>query len=40
MGGVKITWLGHASIKVEGDSKVIYFDPWIRDNPACPLKVE
>jgi len=40
MSKAKITWLGHASIKVEGDGKVVYFDPWIRDNPACPIKVE
>jgi len=40
MSKAKITWLGHASIKVEANGKVIYFDPWIRDNPACPIKIE
>ena len=39
MSKAKITWLGHASITVEGDGKVVYFDPWIRDNPACPIKM-
>jgi L-ascorbate metabolism protein UlaG (beta-lactamase superfamily) len=40
MGTVKLTWLGHASITVEGGGKVFYFDPWIRDNPACTLTIE
>ena len=40
MGTLKITWLGHASIRVEGNGKAFYFDPWIRDNPACTLKIE
>ncbi|MCD6406447.1 MBL fold metallo-hydrolase [Candidatus Aerophobetes bacterium] len=25
---VNITWLGHASFKIEGKGKVIYIDPW------------
>lgn len=33
-----ITWLGHASIKVERD-KIFYFDPWIENNPKCPIKL-
>jgi L-ascorbate metabolism protein UlaG (beta-lactamase superfamily) len=40
MGPVKLTWLGHASILVEGGGKLLYFDPWIRENPACPLTIE
>ena len=40
MSKVKITWLGHATIKVEASGKVIFFDPWIRDNPVCPIKIE
>jgi len=40
MSKTKITWLGHASIKVEAEGKSIFFDPWIRDNPACPIKIE
>ena len=39
MSKTKITWLGHASIKVEAEGKVIFFDPWIQDNPACPIKL-
>ncbi|OGP88875.1 MAG: hypothetical protein A2156_02420 [Deltaproteobacteria bacterium RBG_16_48_10] len=40
MSKAKITWLGHASIRVEAGGKVVLFDPWIRDNPVCPIKVE
>lgn len=28
LNGITITWLGHDSIKIEGDNKVIYIDPW------------
>lgn len=34
MGQVRITWLGHASIMLEGE-KTILLDPWIEGNPAC-----
>jgi len=40
MSKAKITWLGHASIKVEANAKVVFFDPWVRDNPVCPIKIE
>ena len=36
----KITWLGHASIKLEANGKVLYFDPWIRENPVCPITMD
>jgi L-ascorbate metabolism protein UlaG (beta-lactamase superfamily) len=39
MNKVKITWLGHASIKVESGGKLIFFDPWIQGNPACTTKL-
>ena len=29
MNKAKITWLGHASIKVEAGGKVIFFDFWL-----------
>ncbi|UCD78982.1 MAG: MBL fold metallo-hydrolase, partial [Desulfobacterales bacterium] len=38
MANTKITWLGHASASVEFDDHVIYFDPWLDDNPVCPIK--
>lgn len=34
----KITWLGHAAFMLEVKDRVIFFDPWIRGNPATPLK--
>jgi len=34
----KITWLGHASASVEFNGHVIYFDPWLDDNPMSPIK--
>lgn len=40
MSKTKITWLGHASIKMEGNGKVIFFDPWIQENPVCPIKIK
>ena len=36
-----ITWLGHGSWKmVTGQGTIIYLDPWITKNPACPIKLE
>lgn len=35
----KIFWLGHASIKVEGGGKTVFFDPWVQDNPVCTTKL-
>ncbi|MBN2569118.1 MAG: MBL fold metallo-hydrolase [Deltaproteobacteria bacterium] len=33
-----ITWLGHASFRIEGDDKVIYIDPWqIEVGPEADL---
>ena len=34
----KITWLGHASASVEFGEQVIYFDPWLDDNPVSTMK--
>jgi len=36
--GVRITWLGHGSFKIETETgKIIYLDPWIEGNPACQI---
>jgi L-ascorbate metabolism protein UlaG (beta-lactamase superfamily) len=35
MGKTTITWLGHASISVQFDDTIIFFDPWLDDNPVC-----
>ena len=31
---VRLTWLGHASVKITSASTTIYIDPWKIDNPA------
>jgi len=33
---VQITWLGHATFKVEASGKTIVIDPWVANNPSCP----
>ena len=35
MSSIKIDFLGHASFRFESDGTVIYFDPWLDNNPAC-----
>jgi L-ascorbate metabolism protein UlaG (beta-lactamase superfamily) len=36
-GGLRLTWLGHAAFRVElASGEVIYIDPWLTENPACP----
>lgn len=37
---MKITWLGHGSFKLETRGCIVYLDPWLRGNPACPIKIE
>ena len=40
--GATITWMGHATFRlVLPDERVIFIDPWLAENPACPdnLKV-
>jgi L-ascorbate metabolism protein UlaG (beta-lactamase superfamily) len=34
----KIIWLGNASVSVEFNGRIIYFDPWLDDNPVCQIK--
>ena len=36
-GGTTITWLGHSTFVVETDGKRLLIDPWVMNNPACPL---
>ena len=31
---MKITWLGHASFRIETGSEVLLLDPWLRGNPT------
>ncbi|MGI8825473.1 MAG: metal-dependent hydrolase [Chloroflexota bacterium] len=35
--GITITWLGHATTKIEiSDGKTILIDPWLETNPSVP----
>ena len=35
--GVKLTWLGHATFKIQTPGgKTVLLDPWVQGNPACP----
>ena len=35
--GHKFTWFGHACFRITtSNGKVIFIDPWISSNPACP----
>jgi L-ascorbate metabolism protein UlaG (beta-lactamase superfamily) len=35
--GVQITWLGHATFKIQTPAgKTILIDPWVMNNPKCP----
>jgi len=37
--GIKLTWLGHATFRIQTPAgKIIYIDPWLAGNPACPEK--
>lgn len=36
-GGMKLTWLGHATFLLETASGTrVLIDPWVMNNPACP----
>jgi L-ascorbate metabolism protein UlaG (beta-lactamase superfamily) len=37
LNGIKLTWLGHATFRVETPGgKSIIIDPWVMGNPKCP----
>ena len=37
LNGIKITWLGHATFRIQTPKgKTILVDPWVMQNPACP----
>lgn len=41
MGKISLKWLSHAGfIITSSEGKVIIIDPWIIDNPLCPIKLE
>ena len=34
--GIRLTWLGHATYKIEAEGKTYLIDPWVDSNPVCP----
>src|SRR5882762_10556409 len=37
LNGIKLTWLGHATFRIETpEGKTFFIDPWIMGNPKCP----
>ena len=34
--GVRITWLGHATFRLDIEDKVFVIDPWVMNNPKTP----
>ncbi len=39
LNGIKITWLGHATFRIETPGgKTVLIDPWVTGNPKCPEK--
>ena len=33
---IQLTWLGHATFKIEFDGQTTLIDPWVMNNPSCP----
>ncbi len=41
MSAAQMTWFGHATVRLTlPDERVIFIDPWLRDNPSCPAHLE
>jgi L-ascorbate metabolism protein UlaG (beta-lactamase superfamily) len=39
LNGIKLTWLGHATFRIETpEGKIVIVDPWVMGNPMCPKK--
>jgi L-ascorbate metabolism protein UlaG (beta-lactamase superfamily) len=39
LNGIKLTWLGHATFRVETPAgETVLIDPWVMGNPMCPEK--
>jgi L-ascorbate metabolism protein UlaG (beta-lactamase superfamily) len=34
--GIKLTWLGHSTFRIDTPKHIILIDPWVMGNPACP----
>jgi L-ascorbate metabolism protein UlaG (beta-lactamase superfamily) len=37
---MEVTWLGHACFRLESTSGTVYVDPFIEENPACPISLD
>lgn len=37
---MKITWLGHSAFSISTQGVEILMDPFIKDNPSCPVNVD
>ncbi|RKX46689.1 MAG: metal-dependent hydrolase [Thermotogae bacterium] len=37
---MKLTFLGHAAVLIESKESRIFIDPFVTDNPSCPLKID
>lgn len=36
-----ITWLGHSAFRLTlADGRVILIDPWLKENPGCPVPLK
>jgi L-ascorbate metabolism protein UlaG (beta-lactamase superfamily) len=36
---IQLEWLGNAAFRVNYKEKVFFIDPWLDENPGCPLKI-
>jgi L-ascorbate metabolism protein UlaG (beta-lactamase superfamily) len=34
--GIRITWLGHSTFRIDYDGQVLLIDPFLTPNPVCP----
>jgi L-ascorbate metabolism protein UlaG (beta-lactamase superfamily) len=34
--GIRITWLGHSTFRIDVDDQVVVVDPFLSGNPVCP----
>jgi L-ascorbate metabolism protein UlaG (beta-lactamase superfamily) len=38
--GIRLTWLGHSTFKIEFEGQTTLIDPWVMKNPACPAALK
>lgn len=37
---MEIEWLGHACFRISDGERILFVDPFIEDNPVCPIRLE